>query len=94
VRARQARAQQPAPGARGDREALFDGVDISEQLTGARFEELNSDLFRKTMVPVKTAMADAGAAEERRRRDRARRGQHQDPQGAAAAQGLLQRQGA
>ncbi|CAD6228874.1 unnamed protein product [Miscanthus lutarioriparius] len=40
-------------------EALFDGVDISEQLTRARFEELNSDLFRKTMVPVKKAMADA-----------------------------------
>ncbi|KAL6615219.1 hypothetical protein ACP70R_037489 [Stipagrostis hirtigluma subsp. patula] len=41
-------------------EALFDGVDISEPLTRARFEELNSDLFRKTLVPVKKAMADAG----------------------------------
>ncbi|XP_004971898.2 heat shock 70 kDa protein BIP4 [Setaria italica] len=41
-------------------EALFDGVDFSEQLTRARFEELNNDLFRKTMVPVKKAMADAG----------------------------------
>ncbi|OEL27784.1 Luminal-binding protein 5 [Dichanthelium oligosanthes] len=41
-------------------EALFDGVDLSEQLTRARFEELNNDLFRKTMVPVKKAMADAG----------------------------------
>ncbi|CAO2203649.1 unnamed protein product [Urochloa humidicola] len=41
-------------------EALFDGVDFSEQLTRARFEELNNDLFRKTMVPVKRAMADAG----------------------------------
>ncbi|KAL6607976.1 hypothetical protein ACP70R_041039 [Stipagrostis hirtigluma subsp. patula] len=41
-------------------EALFDGVDISEPLTRARFEELNNDLFRKTMVPVKKAMADAG----------------------------------
>ncbi|CAO2181789.1 unnamed protein product [Urochloa humidicola] len=41
-------------------EALFDGVDFSEQLTRARFEELNGDLFRKTMVPVKKAMADAG----------------------------------
>ena len=40
-------------------EALFDGVDFSEQLTTARFEELNSDLFRKTMVPVKKALADA-----------------------------------
>ncbi|KAJ1286572.1 hypothetical protein BS78_03G363100 [Paspalum vaginatum] len=41
-------------------EALFDGLDFSEQLTRARFEELNNDLFRKTMVPVKKAMADAG----------------------------------
>ncbi|WVZ67877.1 hypothetical protein U9M48_016895 [Paspalum notatum var. saurae] len=41
-------------------EALFDGLDFSEQLTRARFEELNADLFQKTMVPVKKAMADAG----------------------------------
>ncbi|CAL4949409.1 unnamed protein product [Urochloa decumbens] len=45
-------------------EALFDGVDFSEQLTRARFEELNNDLFRKTMVPVKKAMADAGLKKE------------------------------
>ncbi|KQK03178.1 heat shock 70 kDa protein BIP5 [Brachypodium distachyon] len=43
-------------------ESLFDGVDLSEPLTRARFEELNSDLFRKTMTPVKKAMADAGLA--------------------------------
>ncbi len=41
-------------------EALFDGVDFSEPLTRARFEELNNDLFRKTMGPVKKAMDDAG----------------------------------
>ncbi|KAJ4828428.1 Luminal-binding protein 5 [Turnera subulata] len=41
-------------------ESLFDGVDFSEPLTRARFEELNADLFRKTMGPVKKAMADAG----------------------------------
>ncbi|VAI91312.1 unnamed protein product [Triticum turgidum subsp. durum] len=41
-------------------ESLFDGVDFSEPLTRARFEELNNDLFRKTMVPVKKAMSDAG----------------------------------
>ena len=34
-------------------EALHDGVDLSEPLTRARFEELNIDLFRKTMGPVK-----------------------------------------
>jgi endoplasmic reticulum chaperone BiP len=43
-------------------ESLVDGVDLSEPLTRARFEELNSDLFRKTMAPVKKAMADAGLA--------------------------------
>ncbi|KAM0835965.1 hypothetical protein ACQ4PT_062615 [Festuca glaucescens] len=41
-------------------ESLVNGVDLSEQLTRARFEELNADLFRKTMAPVKKAMADAG----------------------------------
>ncbi|KAG5600759.1 hypothetical protein H5410_032129 [Solanum commersonii] len=41
-------------------ESLFDGVDFSESLTRARFEELNNDLFRKTMRPVKKAMEDAG----------------------------------
>ncbi|KAM3391450.1 hypothetical protein ACQJBY_012875 [Aegilops geniculata] len=41
-------------------ESLADGVDLSEPLTRARFEELNADLFRKVMAPVKKAMADAG----------------------------------
>ncbi|KAK3041969.1 hypothetical protein RJ639_002277 [Escallonia herrerae] len=41
-------------------EALFEGIDFSEPLTRARFEELNMDLFRKTMGPVKKAMEDAG----------------------------------
>ena len=36
-------------------EALFDGIDLSEPLTRARFEELNIDLFRKTLGPVKKA---------------------------------------
>ena len=41
-------------------ESRFDGVDFSEPLTRARFEELNIDLFKKTMGPVKNAMKDAG----------------------------------
>ncbi|GMH34446.1 hypothetical protein BSKO_02280 [Bryopsis sp. KO-2023] len=41
-------------------ESLHDGVDLSEPLTRARFEELNSDLFKKTLGPVKKAMEDAG----------------------------------
>jgi len=40
-------------------ESLYDGIDLSEPLTRARFEELNNDLFRKTMGPVKKAMEDA-----------------------------------
>ncbi|XP_040940943.1 heat shock 70 kDa protein BIP1 isoform X2 [Gossypium hirsutum] len=40
-------------------ESLFDGVDFSEPLTRARFEELNMDLFKKTLGPVKKALEDA-----------------------------------
>ncbi|XP_017977288.1 PREDICTED: luminal-binding protein 5 isoform X1 [Theobroma cacao] len=40
-------------------ESLFDGVDFSEPLTRARFEELNMDLFKKTLGPVKRALEDA-----------------------------------
>mmetsp|Transcript_1372 Transcript_1372/g.8501 ORF Transcript_1372/g.8501 Transcript_1372/m.8501 type:complete len:633 (+) Transcript_1372:294-2192(+) len=46
--------------ARVEIESLVDGIDLSEPLTRARFEELNNDLFRKTMTPVKKAMEDAG----------------------------------
>jgi len=41
-------------------ESLIDGIDLSEPLTRARFEELNADLFKKTLNPVKKAMTDAG----------------------------------
>ncbi|CAG9460862.1 unnamed protein product [Pedinophyceae sp. YPF-701] len=41
-------------------EALVEGIDLSEPLTRARFEERNLDLFRKTLGPVKKAMSDAG----------------------------------
>ncbi|KAF6163972.1 hypothetical protein GIB67_011663 [Kingdonia uniflora] len=41
-------------------ESLYDGLDFFEPLTRARFEELNNDLLRKTMGPVKKAMEDAG----------------------------------
>ena len=41
-------------------ESLTDGVDLSEPLTRARFEELNEDLFKKTLTPVKKALDDAG----------------------------------
>ena len=41
-------------------ESLVEGLDLSEPLTRARFEELNADLFKKTLGPVKKALDDAG----------------------------------
>merc|ERR1712232_844016 len=46
--------------ARLEIEGLFEGVDFSEMLTRARFEEINSDLFKKTLVPVKQVLDDSG----------------------------------
>lgn len=43
-------------------EALKDGVDLRETLSRARFEELNIDLFKKTMVPVEQVLKDAKIA--------------------------------
>jgi len=45
--------------ARIEIESFFDGQDFSETLTRARFEELNADLFRKTLGPVKKVLDDA-----------------------------------
>jgi len=39
-------------------ESLFDGQDFSETLTRAKFEELNIDLFRSTLNPVKKVLED------------------------------------
>ena len=41
-------------------EGLIDGIDFSETLTRARFEELCSDLFKKTLKPVEQVLEDAG----------------------------------
>ncbi|CAN1309115.1 Heat shock 70 kDa protein BIP2 [Linum perenne] len=40
-------------------DCFLDGMDFSEVLTRARFEELNMDLFKKTMDVVKSTMKDA-----------------------------------
>ncbi|GMI08666.1 hypothetical protein TrLO_g12656 [Triparma laevis f. longispina] len=45
--------------ARLEVEALSDGYDLSETLTRARFEELNADLFKKTLGPVAKVLEDA-----------------------------------
>ncbi|CAG8450872.1 6744_t:CDS:2 [Diversispora eburnea] len=42
-----------------DIESFFDGKDFSETLTRAKFEELNNDLFRKTLKPVEQVLKDA-----------------------------------
>merc|ERR1711931_107514 len=39
-------------------ESFFEGEDFTETLTRAKFEELNMDLFRSTMIPVKKVLED------------------------------------
>lgn len=43
-----------------DCEALSQGVDFSATISRAKFEELNLDLFKKTLVPVTQVLKDAG----------------------------------
>lgn len=40
-------------------ESFFEGVDLSEVMTRAKFEDLNSDLFRSVLGPVERALQDA-----------------------------------
>ncbi|XP_067004205.2 heat shock 70 kDa protein cognate 4-like [Anabrus simplex] len=40
-------------------DSLFEGIDFYSSITRARFEELNSDLFRSTLEPVEKALRDA-----------------------------------
>lgn len=40
-------------------DSLFDGIDFYTTITRARFEELNSDLFKKCMEPVEQVLRDA-----------------------------------
>jgi len=42
-------------------ESFHKGKDFSETLTRAKFEELNSDLFKKTLKPVEQVLKDAKA---------------------------------
>jgi len=45
-----------------DCEALSNGIDFSSSISRAKFEELNIDLFKKTMVPVTQVLKDAGVS--------------------------------
>ncbi|KAK8725183.1 hypothetical protein OTU49_010742, partial [Cherax quadricarinatus] len=40
-------------------DSLFEGIDFYSSITRARFEELCSDLFRNTLLPVENALRDA-----------------------------------
>ncbi|CAI5460663.1 unnamed protein product [Closterium sp. Yama58-4] len=40
-------------------DSLYEGIDFYSTITRARFEELNMDLFRKSMEPVEKCLADA-----------------------------------
>jgi len=40
-------------------EGFFDGADLSETITRAKFEELCMDLFKKTLTPVEKVLEDA-----------------------------------
>ncbi|CAO3646646.1 unnamed protein product [Cunninghamella echinulata] len=45
-------------------ESFFKGKDFSETLSRAKFEELNNDLFRKTLKPVEQVLKDAGVTKD------------------------------
>jgi heat shock protein 5 len=59
------RALSSAHQVRVEIESLAEGVDLSEPLTRARFEELNNDLFKKTLTPVRKALEDAKLKKEK-----------------------------
>jgi L1 cell adhesion molecule like protein len=40
-------------------DSLYDDIDFCTSITRARFEELNADLFRRTLEPVEKALRDA-----------------------------------
>eukprot|EP00391_Amoebophrya_sp_Ameob2_P005781 CAMPEP_0178991200 /NCGR_PEP_ID=MMETSP0795-20121207/5386_1 /TAXON_ID=88552 /ORGANISM="Amoebophrya sp., Strain Ameob2" /LENGTH=662 /DNA_ID=CAMNT_0020682863 /DNA_START=339 /DNA_END=2327 /DNA_ORIENTATION=+ len=40
-------------------EALFDGKDLDETLSRSKFEQLNADLFQKTLKPVQDVLSDS-----------------------------------
>eukprot|EP00916_Digyalum_oweni_P014972 GHVL01024462.1.p1 GENE.GHVL01024462.1~~GHVL01024462.1.p1 ORF type:complete len:674 (+),score=146.58 GHVL01024462.1:68-2023(+) len=50
--------------ARLEIEDIMEGLDFSETLTRAKFEELNIDLFKNTLKPVKQVLKDGGMEKE------------------------------
>ncbi|AAS51265.1 ACR038Wp [Eremothecium gossypii ATCC 10895] len=45
-------------------DSFVDGIDFSETLTRAKFEEMNLDLFKRTLKPVEKVLQDAGLKKE------------------------------
>merc|ERR1712209_71252 len=58
------RALSAAHQVRVEVESLYEGEDFSETLTRAKFEELNMDLFRSTMKPVKKVLEDGSMSKK------------------------------
>ena len=46
-------------------DSLFEGVDLTETITRAKFEDLCADLFRKTMEPVEKVLKDAKISKDK-----------------------------
>lgn len=46
-------------------EALYNGKDLSETLTRSRFEQLNDDLFKKTLKPVAKVLKDSDLGKDK-----------------------------
>jgi len=55
----QKRLLSTAQQARVEIENIQDGIDFSETISRAKFEELNIDLFKSTLKPVENVLADA-----------------------------------
>lgn len=47
------------PEARVEVDNIVEGFDLSEKITRAKFEALNADLFKGTLIPVQKALEDA-----------------------------------
>lgn len=61
-RAKRVLSQQPQT--QIDIDSFFEGEDFSETLSRAKFEELNMELFKSTLKPVRKVLEDAGLKKE------------------------------
>ena len=73
-------------------DSFFEGIDFFTSISRARFEEMNMDLFRKTMEPVEKVIRDSKIAKNRVH-DVVLVGGSTHVEGAIFATGVLQRQG-